>query len=381
MAGNRCDSCKTADAAGLFRSDSSPLCLKCDTNLHNNDDSTKQQQLMSRHTRVWMCEVCEQAPASVMCKVDEAALCARCDADIHSANPIVLRHERLPVELFFGCTESIVKSSPFSFLVTENVVAGYHQNDEADGVSWMLPAVHHNQNPKLHHTGVSSKVLDMENNQELKPGYQTCNLFLSCADPFLNFEDHSSLEGMFYREQNHRSGGSDSVVPVQSKQSPIDQEAFNNEMCFDIDFCRSKIPSSNHPSSQSLSHSVSSASLDVGVVPDVNSMSDIPYHFGQNMNSSSDPVSATNATNQPTQLCGMDRKARVLRYREKRKNRRFEKTIRYASRKAYAETRPRIKGRFAKRTVLGSDMDRFFHDSSSHDSSPTDAQYGVVPSF
>lgn len=27
----------------------------------------------------------------------------------------------------------------------------------------------------------------------------------------------------------------------------------------------------------------------------------------------------------------------LLRYREKRKNRKFEKTIRYASRKAYAE--------------------------------------------
>lgn len=35
------------------------------------------------------------------------------------------------------------------------------------------------------------------------------------------------------------------------------------------------------------------------------------------------------------------------RYREKRKRRTFEKTIRYQSRKAYAEIRPRIKGRFA----------------------------------
>jgi len=33
------------------------------------------------------------------------------------------------------------------------------------------------------------------------------------------------------------------------------------------------------------------------------------------------------------------------RYREKRKRRTFEKTIRYESRKAYAEVRPRIKVR------------------------------------
>lgn len=43
----------------------------------------------------------------------------------------------------------------------------------------------------------------------------------------------------------------------------------------------------------------------------------------------------------------------VCRYREKRKRRTFEKTIRYESRKAYAEVRPRIKGRFAtKEEVL-----------------------------
>ena len=60
----------------------------------------------------------------------------------------------------------------------------------------------------------------------------------------------------------------------------------------------------------------------------------------------------------------VDREARLMRYREKRKNRRFEKTIRYASRKAYAETRPRIKGRFAKRGER-----------------EKEAGYGVVPSL
>jgi hypothetical protein len=48
----------------------------------------------------------------------------------------------------------------------------------------------------------------------------------------------------------------------------------------------------------------------------------------------------------------LSRAERVARYREKRKNRKFEKTIRYASRKAYAEVRPRIKGRFAKKEEL-----------------------------
>lgn len=63
----------------------------------------------------------------------------------------------------------------------------------------------------------------------------------------------------------------------------------------------------------------------------------------------------------------MYREAKVLKYREKRKARKFEKIVRYASRKAYAEMRPRIKGRFVKRP------------DAEH--KPPDGSYGIVPSF
>ncbi|KAF8654938.1 hypothetical protein HU200_061368 [Digitaria exilis] len=90
-----------------------------------------------------------------------------------------------------------------------------------------------------------------------------------------------------------------------------------------------------------------------------------------------------------------ERVARVQRYREKRKNRRFQKTIRYASRKAYAEARPRIKGRFVKRAAgtttsdNASDAASKFWLSFSDDARDGDgvrfyvdaAAYGVVPTF
>ncbi|MEW5301397.1 MAG: hypothetical protein WDW38_009612 [Sanguina aurantia] len=47
----------------------------------------------------------------------------------------------------------------------------------------------------------------------------------------------------------------------------------------------------------------------------------------------------------------------LLRYREKRRSRKFEKTVRYASRKAYAEVRPRVKGRFAKKDAWGQEYE------------------------
>eukprot|EP00250_Pteridium_aquilinum_P017628 c23712_g5_i1 orf=400-1935(-) len=46
------------------------------------------------------------------------------------------------------------------------------------------------------------------------------------------------------------------------------------------------------------------------------------------------------------------REARVLRYKEKRRTRLFSKKIRYEVRKLNAERRPRMKGRFVKRTAI-----------------------------
>lgn len=100
-----------------------------------------------------------------------------------------------------------------------------------------------------------------------------------------------------------------------------------------------------------------------------------------------------------------EREARVQRYREKRKNRKFQKTIRYASRKAYAEARPRIKGRFVKRAAGTSSSSSSGAGGTSDTNDATDAAskfwlsfsddarddgvgfyvdagaYGVVPSF
>ena len=107
----------------------------------------------------------------------------------------------------------------------------------------------------------------------------------------------------------------------------------------------------------------------------------VPDGSGSGMADVSNPYGRTPAAAaaaNPT--VAMDREARVMRYREKRKNRKFEKTIRYASRKAYAETRPRIKGRFAKRAETDADVDRIY-SSAVASAIMVDNVYGVVPSF
>ncbi|KAG9455998.1 hypothetical protein H6P81_000506 [Aristolochia fimbriata] len=373
VAAKPCDSCKSAAALLFCRADSAFLCIGCDVKVHGAN------KLASRHERVWMCEVCEQAPASVTCKADAAALCVTCDADIHSANPLARRHERFPVVPFYECAASAVKSNAAALLkVTPDDDDDPHPHhhhcgggggddlddpdagscqDEAEAASWLLS---NPPNPKL---------LDAP---ELKSSAAAAaaDYFFSEVDPYLDLDYASSMDTC--RFNIHSSAATDSVVPVQTKPipaPPVLVPAASDHNCFDSDYTRPTKHSYSY--TPSLSHSVSSSSLDVGVVPDGTDIS-----FGGNAKSGMDMSGGGSAGS--GQLSGLDREARVLRYREKRKNRKFEKTIRYASRKAYAETRPRIKGRFAKRTELETEVDRMY---SSAAALIADTGYGVVPSF
>ncbi|MBA0729940.1 hypothetical protein Golax_020634, partial [Gossypium laxum] len=59
-------------------------------------------------------------------------------------------------------------------------------------------------------------------------------------------------------------------------------------------------------------------------------------------------MKVTKTTNQTVQPSWTDREEKLVRYKEKRNSIKFEKTIHYVSRKAYAKVRLRIEGRFAK---------------------------------
>ncbi|VVB16352.1 unnamed protein product [Arabis nemorensis] len=336
-AARSCDGCKSVTAAVYCRVDSAFLCITCDTRIHS----------FTRHERVWICEVCEQAPSAVTCKADAASLCVTCDSDIHSANPLASRHERVPVESFFdSVVPKISPSSTFGILggsttvdMTAVPVMG-NNSDDLGLCPWLLPN-DFNEPAKIEIGSNEMKASDF---------------MFSDFDRLIDFE--------------YPNAGGDSLVPVQTKTEPLPVTNNNiNDHCFDIDFCRSKLSAFTYPTQSSISHSVSTSSLEYGVVPDGNnSVSEISIPFNRSM------TATTTTTGDQTST--MDREARVLRYREKRKNRKFEKTIRYASRKAYAESRPRIKGRFAKRTETEND-DVFL----SHVYASAAAQYGVVPTF
>ncbi|XP_076895905.1 zinc finger protein CONSTANS-LIKE 14-like [Bidens hawaiensis] len=59
-------------------------------------------------------------------------------------------------------------------------------------------------------------------------------------------------------------------------------------------------------------------------------------------------IELPSTTNMDAQQFAQNRSNAMLRYKEKKKTRRYEKCIRYESRKARADTRKRVKGRFVK---------------------------------
>ncbi|KAM0933801.1 putative transcription factor C2C2-CO-like family [Dioscorea sansibarensis] len=327
MSGRACDTCRGSPALIYCRADSAFLCGTCDARVHGAN------RVASRHERVWVCEVCEQAPAAVTCKADAAALCAACDADIHSANPLARRHERSPVVPFFDfpATKTLLFKPSDDEDDADPATASA---EEAEAASWILP----NPNP---------------NNKGME-------MLFGDVDPYLDFD--------------YVAPAMDSVVPVQAKVvggSGGAPPVLATDGCIELDFTRAKASYSSYNTTHSFSHSVSSS--EVGVVPDGNgnAMADVTNPYGGTVRPSAAAVA-------------MDREARVMRYREKRKTRRFEKTIRYASRKAYAETRPRIKGRFAKRSEIEPEIEPLFSSSGAGVASTTfmvDRGYGVVPSF
>ncbi|KAJ0244621.1 Zinc finger protein CONSTANS-LIKE 2 [Hirschfeldia incana] len=270
--------------------------------------------------RVRVCDSCESAPAAFFCKADSASLCTACDAEIHSANPLARRHQRVPLSA--NSCSSIATDAD-----DNNGVMMVEKEDEDEVASWLM----------------------------LNPGKNNNNGFLFGVE-YLDLVDYSSsldnqFEDGYSQYQRSFAGGEDGVVPLQLEESTSHMQQSQHNFHLGVNYGCSTEPHYNY----------------ISVVPESTS--------SDTTKEAVDQVSAP-PTQMVQKLTPADREASVLRYREKKKRRKFEKTIRYASRKAYAEVRPRIKGRFAKRIDMEADAEQLFTTSLMSNTS-----YGIVPSF
>ncbi|KDP24338.1 hypothetical protein JCGZ_25634 [Jatropha curcas] len=362
-----CDTCRAAACTVYCKADAAYLCAGCDARVHAAN------RVASRHERVWVCEACERAPAAFICKADAASLCTACDADIHSANPLARRHQRVPILPISGGLHSPHvghmggENTEDMFVEEREEEVGEEEEDEA--ASWLLSNPVKNSNNQNSNNNTNGFLFygggggGGEVEEYLDFVEYTSN---ACGDQN-QYSDQNSLQQQQY--------GADGVVPVQCLEAGKDQMINHHQQYrnfqLGLEFDSSK-PTYSY--NGSISHSVSISSMDVGVVQD-STMSEISISHSRTPKGTIDLFSGP-PMQMPSQLSPRDREARVLRYREKKKTRKFEKTIRYASRKAYAETRPRIKGRFAKRTDVDFEVDQMFSTTLM-----TETGYSIVPSF
>uniref|UniRef100_A0ACD5XQU4 Uncharacterized protein n=1 Tax=Avena sativa TaxID=4498 RepID=A0ACD5XQU4_AVESA len=317
---------------------------------------------MQMHMHQQRCDSCRSAPCAFYCRADSAALCVACDADVHSANTLASRHRRVPMG-----AAAVAAPAGGAFVVRPggvNVnsswpiregrrryydddvdVHGGEEEDEEEATSWLL----------------LDPLKGSESEGQAAPAYGDALVadFLDLGGGAGEKQDASSKECRRSHEGSHEL-----VVPGEQL---LEQQCFTGETAYDAQHFQHGY---GFGATFQRSLSMSSSPDNSSTVQDVSSSSYL------RRSESSVDLFSTAAANMSPQFMAMDREARVHRYREKRKMRRFEKTIRYASRKAYAETRPRIKGRFAKRADADLEVDQYFSAAALSDNS-----CGVVPTF
>ncbi|XP_078443587.1 zinc finger protein CONSTANS-LIKE 4-like [Wolffia australiana] len=299
------------------------------------------------------CDSCKHSPAVLFCRADSAFLCGVCDTKVHGANKFASRHERVWLcEVCEQAPAAVTCKADAAMLCTA-CDADIHSANPLAQRHERFAVVPFYDSPAVKSADANGTLNPSDEQDHLHEAPaqvpKAAEYFFSDVDPYLDLDYASSVDPRYDQ--------TDSVVPVQAKTaatavgSPV-PAMVAVDGCVDLDYRRPK-PAYG-------AYSLSSS--DAGVVPDGSAMSDVTYPYAR--------------SNGGPAMGEADREARLMRYREKRKSRKFEKTIRYASRKAYAETRPRIKGRFAKRTKNGEE-----NVYGAPSDIIAEAEYGVVPSF
>nr|AEP02825.1 heading day 1 [Oryza rufipogon] len=373
-----CDGCRAAPSVVYCRADAAYLCASCDARVHAAN------RVASRHERVRVCEACEQAPAALACRADAAALCVACDVQVHSANPLARRHQRVPVAPLPAITIPATSVLAEAVVATATVLGG--KDEEVD--SWLLLSKDSDNNNNNNNNN------DNDNKDNNNSNSSNNGMYFGEVDEYFDLVGYNSYYdnriennqdqqyGMHEQQEQQQQQqemqkefaekeGSECVVPSQITMLSEQQHSGYGVVGADQ---AASMTAGVSAYTDSISNSISFSSMEAGIVPD-STVIDMPNSRILT------PAGAINLFSGPSlqmslHFSSMDREARVLRYREKKKARKFEKTIRYETRKAYAEARPRIKGRFAKRSDVQIEVDQMFSTAALSDGS-----YGTVPWF
>ncbi|CAN1345320.1 Zinc finger protein CONSTANS-LIKE 10 [Linum perenne] len=320
-----CDFCGEQRSMVYCRSDAACLCLSCDRNVHAANALSK------RHSRTLLCERCSSQPALVRCSEEKVSLCQNCNWMSHgTSNSAASTHKRQPINCYSGCPSASELSSIWSFVLDFPSSAATESStvyEQGMGLMSIAENVATETWPSNHSTDNQN----MENYDELFDGGDAFEN--GGMDSLFGTKD-MSIAGTSYQGGAAAEGSSAGRMNSMQQQQPTCSNAASADSIMSTKtepaVCiTARQLHSNLSFSGVTGESSGGEYQDCGVSP---------------MLLMGEPPWGPCAEGSPS----ANRSNAVMRYKEKKKTRKFEKRVRYASRKERADVRKRVKGRFVK---------------------------------
>ncbi|XP_049398085.1 zinc finger protein CONSTANS-LIKE 9-like [Solanum stenotomum] len=389
-----CEYCGEQRSIVYCRSDAACLCLSCDRNVHSAN------ALSQRHSRTLICERCNSQPAVVRCVEERTSLCQNCDWSGHaSSSSGSSMHKRQALSCYTGCPSAAELSNIWSFLLddpsigdtceqrmgsmsindnrprdgqdpqgkdnSQNVCAAVEVNDMniSEKSDLLVESSMPTFDNKLHNVeppiGSSSKgcYMGAKGSSLFEEDPYCDNLIMDAVDlsienyeelfgDSLNYPDElfenenldsffgmKDIKGVDYSNRGVNAAEGSSNWRVNTVQPTCSDAASADSMmsCKTDSILYFARQSSLSVSNQTGGECSAGDHQDCGVSPML-LMGEPPW---------CPPCTEISSTS-------TSRSNAVLRYKEKKKTRKFDKRVRYVSRKARADVRRRVKGRFIK---------------------------------
>ncbi|CAF1972187.1 BnaCnng51750D [Brassica napus] len=392
-----CDFCGERTAVLFCRADTAKLCLPCDQQVHTAN------LLSKKHVRSQICDNCGNEPVSVRCFTDNLVLCQDCDWDVHGSCSVSDAHVRSAVEGFSGCPSALELAALLGI-----DLGGRKEENEGSSTTMMMMTTMESFGMKLDSWVTGSNVLQelvvpvpKETTSFRKRG-SSCGRYkqVLCKqlEELLNNGDGEAREGLMVPEMTERMGRARDAQEINSGGEVIQQPPTTSftsllwnadnpsassgggrtTQIWDFNLGQSRDTKDAYVTKDDKSFTINSfvdlmndtcSTKPKGVkqicqddcyrptssqVPATSESSNLPLTFSSEKGSNSAASCKTTrvvATKADLEQLAQYRDNAMQRYKEKRKTRsRYDKTIRYESRKATADTRLRVKGRFVKAT-------------------------------
>ncbi|KAJ0979723.1 hypothetical protein J5N97_015197 [Dioscorea zingiberensis] len=351
--GVACEFCGEATALVHCGADAARLCLACDRHVHAANT------VSSRHSRALLCDVCRVARATILCASHDSLFCPNCDFDAHRG--AAQNHDRRPVETFSGCPTVVELVDVLGVGGDEKKLAGVE--DEGFGEEgWVWEA-----QPILSledyivpttscHGFQALGVVPLNKNRKTACGKHKEEILRQLHELIKSetyvvpdyWQQESAVEFLSVeQEQNLQVGNMDSNLNHDITCLNVPNHELN---FFQWDHSDCHDTTNTVISHEQFTGSSSTANLPkTEVAGDIHASTNQANAGGEE---SGDTTIKERILSLPQRggydLVLPDRDSVLSRYKEKRKTRRYDKLIRYESRKVRADSRVRIKGRFAK---------------------------------